>query len=146
MTADLIFVDTNILLYAHDRSAGMKHEIARDFVAQRWGSRSGVLSTQVLQEFYVNATRKLPRPMIARPCSSGDRSVRHVAGPPHRPGGHHRCIGARDTASALVLGRAHHHLGDASRARASWRQRTSSMGAASAALTVVNPFAIDRSG
>jgi predicted nucleic acid-binding protein len=65
MTSDLVFVDTNILLYAHDRSAGLKHEIARDFVAQRWGSRTGVLSTQVLQEFYVNVTRKLPRPMTA---------------------------------------------------------------------------------
>ena len=42
-----------------------KHEIARELVAGLWGSRTGALSTQVLQEFYVNATRKLPRPLSA---------------------------------------------------------------------------------
>ena len=63
MTADLTFVDTNVLLYAHDRSAGLKHELARDLLVRLWGSRTGVLSTQVLQEFYVNATRKLPKPL-----------------------------------------------------------------------------------
>lgn len=65
MTAELTFVDTNILLYAHDRSAGIKHDIARGLLADLWGTRSGALSTQVLQEFYVNATRKLPKPMTA---------------------------------------------------------------------------------
>lgn len=63
MTADLTFVDTNVLLYAHDRSAGQKHELARDLLVRLWGSRTGVLSTQVLGEFYVNATRKLPKPL-----------------------------------------------------------------------------------
>lgn len=65
MTAELTFVDTNILLYAHDRSAGSKHEVARELLARLWGTRSGMLSTQVLQEFYINATRKLQRPMSA---------------------------------------------------------------------------------
>ena len=63
MTADLTFVDTNVLLYAHDRSAGQRHDLARDLLVRLWGSRTGMLSTQVLQEFYVNATRKLPRPL-----------------------------------------------------------------------------------
>ena len=63
MTAELTFVDTNILLYAHDRSAGTKREIASEVLARLWGTRNGVLSTQVLQEFYVNATRKLPKPL-----------------------------------------------------------------------------------
>lgn len=65
MTAELTFVDTNVLLYAHDRTAGRKHQIARALVAGLWGSRTGALSTQVLQEFYVNATRKLPKPLPA---------------------------------------------------------------------------------
>jgi len=65
MTADLTFVDTNVLLYAHDRSAGAKREIAQALVSDLWGSRTGVVSTQVLQEFYVNATRKLPKPFSA---------------------------------------------------------------------------------
>jgi predicted nucleic acid-binding protein len=34
MTADLTFVDTNVLLYAHDRSAGQKHELARDLLVR----------------------------------------------------------------------------------------------------------------
>ncbi|MFV2063594.1 MAG: PIN domain-containing protein [Chloroflexota bacterium] len=65
MTAELTFVDTNVLLYAHDRSAGSKRDVAAALVADLWTSRLGVLSTQVLQEFYVNATRKLPRPLSA---------------------------------------------------------------------------------
>ena len=69
MTAELAFVDTNVLLYAYDRSAGHKHELARSLLTSLWDTHAGVLSGQVLQEFYVNATRKLPRtlkPAIAR--------------------------------------------------------------------------------
>ena len=65
MTDSLTFVDTNILLYAHDRSAGAKRDVARARLVDLWGSRRGSLSTQVLQEFYVNATRKLPQPLSA---------------------------------------------------------------------------------
>lgn len=65
MNAERTFVDTNVLLYAHDRSAGSKHDLARTLMRELWGTRSGVLSTQVLQEFYVIATRKLPRPLSA---------------------------------------------------------------------------------
>ena len=63
MTVDLVFVDTNVLLYAHDRTAGRKRDVARGLLESLWGTRTGALSTQVLQEFYVNATRKLPRPL-----------------------------------------------------------------------------------
>lgn len=59
----LTFVDTNVLLYAHDRSEGRKHALARSFLEELWATRSGVLSTQVLQEFYVVATRKFDPPM-----------------------------------------------------------------------------------
>jgi predicted nucleic acid-binding protein len=65
MTAELTFIDTNVLLYAHDRTAGQKRDVARDLTTDLWGTRAGALSTQVLQEFYVNATRKLPRPLSA---------------------------------------------------------------------------------
>lgn len=57
------FIDTNILIYAHDLDAGEKHRIAKDILRGLWDSRSGILSTQVLQEFYVNATRKLTKPL-----------------------------------------------------------------------------------
>ena len=57
------FVDTNILVYAEDRDARSKHEVARDLVMKLWDERSGVLSVQVLREFYVNVTRKLKKPL-----------------------------------------------------------------------------------
>ena len=53
------FVDTNILLYAYDAAAGEKHEAARALVDRLWGERRAAISVQVLQEFYVNATRKV---------------------------------------------------------------------------------------
>jgi len=56
---DKVFVDTNILVYAHDLDAGDKHGLAAEIVSQLWESRNGVLSTQVLQEFYVTLIRKV---------------------------------------------------------------------------------------
>ncbi len=60
---DKIFVDTNILIYAHDRDAGERHRLAADVIGALWSERSGVVSSQVLQEFYVNVTKKLRRPL-----------------------------------------------------------------------------------
>jgi predicted nucleic acid-binding protein len=57
------FLDTNILIYAHDRGAGAKQERAREAIAELWNHRSGVLSTQVLQEFYMNVRRKAANPI-----------------------------------------------------------------------------------
>ena len=56
------FVDTNILIYAFDRSAGDKHRIAVDLMTRLWTDRRGCISLQVLQEFYVASTRKLKLP------------------------------------------------------------------------------------
>ena len=52
------FVDTNVLVYAYDRAAGAKRDLARDLLEALWNEGRGVLSTQVLQEFYVNVRRK----------------------------------------------------------------------------------------
>lgn len=60
------FVDTNILVYAHDADAGEKYEIARDRVTQLWQDRSGVISVQILQELYVCLRRKLRAPLGTR--------------------------------------------------------------------------------
>jgi predicted nucleic acid-binding protein len=57
------FVDTNILIYAEDRDAKGKHEVARTLIVDLWESREGVVSVQVLQEFYVNVTKKLKKPL-----------------------------------------------------------------------------------
>lgn len=59
----LTFVDTTILLYAYDRSAGARHEQAATLVGDLGAARLGALSVQVLQEFYVNATRKIAEPL-----------------------------------------------------------------------------------
>ena len=58
-----VFVDTNILLYAHDADAGAKGRTAEARVKELWVSGNGVLSVQVLQEFYVNVTRKIRDPL-----------------------------------------------------------------------------------
>jgi len=61
--SDKCFVDTNILVYAHDRSAGLKHQRAQMLLEQLWDSGQGVLSTQVLQELCVNLRRKASQPL-----------------------------------------------------------------------------------
>jgi len=53
------FVDTNILIYAHDRSAGVKHDRARQLMQRLWDSGTAVLSTQVLQELCINLRRRV---------------------------------------------------------------------------------------
>lgn len=64
--SDKYFVDTNILMYAHDTSAGEKHERAKALVEELWRDRSGVVSTQVLQELSVNLRKKVRRPVDAK--------------------------------------------------------------------------------
>lgn len=60
---DKIFLDTNVLVYAHDISAGPKHKIALKIVLDLWNSDSGLLSTQVLQELFISLTKKIPKPI-----------------------------------------------------------------------------------
>ncbi|CAN5782640.1 PIN domain-containing protein [soil metagenome] len=57
------FVDTNVLLYAYDVTAGARHERARELVGRLGRARLGALSVQVLQEFYVNAVMKIATPL-----------------------------------------------------------------------------------
>jgi predicted nucleic acid-binding protein len=61
--SDKYLVDTNILMYAHDTSTGEKHERARALIEDLWRTRSGVVSTQVLEELCVNLRRKAGRPL-----------------------------------------------------------------------------------
>jgi predicted nucleic acid-binding protein len=60
------FIDTNVLIYAHDVDAKEKHNVAKETLYELWANRAGILSTQVLQEFYVNVTRKLAAPLLKR--------------------------------------------------------------------------------
>jgi len=59
------FVDSNVQIYAHDADAGSKQRIAAEQPRKLWESGAGLLSTQVLQEFYVNVTRKIASPVAA---------------------------------------------------------------------------------
>jgi predicted nucleic acid-binding protein len=56
------FVDTNVLLYAYEGGAVRKQRISVELIDRLWEEREGILSIQVLSEFYSNATRKLRMP------------------------------------------------------------------------------------
>jgi predicted nucleic acid-binding protein len=62
----LEFVDTNVLLYAYDVTAGSRHQVAKELVGRLGRERRGALSVQVLQEFYVNATGKVAVPLAPK--------------------------------------------------------------------------------
>ena len=57
--AERVFIDTNVIVYADDLDAAAKRERAREILQQVLIDGNGVVSTQVLQEFFVAATRKL---------------------------------------------------------------------------------------
>jgi len=60
---EIVFVDTNILIYAFDADAAHKHEIAKEILKNLWEQKTGAISMQVLQEFYNNVTRKITTPL-----------------------------------------------------------------------------------
>jgi len=61
------FFDTNVLVYADDKAAPSKQRRALDLIAEHRRARTGVVSLQVLQEYFVTVTRKLHLdPRIAR--------------------------------------------------------------------------------
>ena len=64
--SDKYFVDTNILMYAHDTAAGEKHERAKALVEELWRDRTGIVSTQVLQELSVNLRKKVRQQLEAK--------------------------------------------------------------------------------
>ena len=63
MNGERCFIDSNVLIYAYDQDAGSKRARAGELLAGLWGSAAGVVSVQVLQEFFTNATRKLKQPL-----------------------------------------------------------------------------------
>ena len=64
--SNLVFIDTNILVYAHDAAEGSRHHAAVAVLQDLWLNGTGVLSTQVLQEFYSVATRTMKPAMPKR--------------------------------------------------------------------------------
>jgi predicted nucleic acid-binding protein len=90
----LQFVDTNVLIYAHDQSAGLKHERAKQLLSELWENRKGCLSVEVLQEFYASVTQKVPEPLAPETAAQliADLSTWQV----HQPG-------AKDVLEAIAL-------------------------------------------
>ncbi len=63
-TKGRFFVDTNLLVYAYDSSAGKKWKTSLEVLSLLWTHRTGVLSTQVIQEFFVSLTQKVKNPIL----------------------------------------------------------------------------------
>jgi predicted nucleic acid-binding protein len=78
------FLDTNILVYAYDRSAGPKYNRAVQLMEGCWENGNGCLSIQVLQEFFVTVTRKIAAPLAHQTARQivADLALWHI----HTPG------------------------------------------------------------
>jgi predicted nucleic acid-binding protein len=76
------FVDSNILIYAHDLDAGTRQRRASELLKKLWEDGAGRLSAQVLQEFYVNVTQKIRAPL---PIGTAREIVRNYAAWVHMP-------------------------------------------------------------
>jgi len=63
-TKGKFFVDTNLLVYAYDSSAGKKWRTSLEILSLLWIHRTGVLSTQVIQELFVSLTQKVKNPIL----------------------------------------------------------------------------------
>jgi predicted nucleic acid-binding protein len=70
------FIDTNVLVYLFDASAPGKKARAQELLKQTVSEGLALLSTQVLQEFFVAVTRKLSVPL---PHEQAERAVRDLA-------------------------------------------------------------------
>jgi predicted nucleic acid-binding protein len=63
---DRIFVDTSILIRAHDADAGERRAVAQHILLQLWEDKTGVLSALVLQEFYAALVARAASPVPRR--------------------------------------------------------------------------------
>lgn len=73
------FIDTNVLVYRFDHDEAAKRDRAREILDEEASAGRLVLSTQVLQEFYVSVTRKLSRPLAE---SDALEAVKHLSALP----------------------------------------------------------------
>jgi predicted nucleic acid-binding protein len=72
---DLVFVDTNVLVYARDAGYPRKQERAANWMTHLWHNRTGRLSYQVLQEFYTTVTVKLRPGMSVKTARNEVRTL-----------------------------------------------------------------------
>jgi len=62
---DKVLLDTNVLVYAYDPSEPVKQQTALTLLDRLITSGSGLISTQILSEFFVTVTRKIPDPLTS---------------------------------------------------------------------------------
>lgn len=74
-TTDLLFVDSNVLVYVRDKAHPDKHQQAAEWMASLWRSKRGRLSGQVLSEYYVTVTQKLRPGLDAQTARADVRSL-----------------------------------------------------------------------
>jgi predicted nucleic acid-binding protein len=70
------FVDSNVLVYSFDLRSDEKSKKARELLDELWKEKVGCVSLQVLQEFFVSVTTKLPAPLSSPEAA---RKVSHFA-------------------------------------------------------------------
>jgi predicted nucleic acid-binding protein len=70
-----VFVDTNVLVYGRDASEPTKQKQAMAWLARLWSEKTGRLSFQVLNEFYVTVTNKLQPGMDPQSAREDVRSL-----------------------------------------------------------------------
>ena len=93
------FVDTNIIIYAFDISTGEKHQKALTLVQNLWENENGCISIQVLQEFYVNATKMAPNTLDPSKAATTIRDLCNWK--VHRPA-------AEDVLAAITIQQKYH--------------------------------------
>ena len=74
------FFDTNVLVYMFDADAPDKQKKARSLFKTHTEAGDILLSTQVLQEFYVTVTRKLARPLSAEQAAGTMAALAELPG------------------------------------------------------------------
>jgi predicted nucleic acid-binding protein len=72
---DRVFIDTNVFVYLFDSEEPRKQQIARTLLETLATSAILVISTQVLQEFYVSVTRKLAKPLPAGQAEEATKNL-----------------------------------------------------------------------
>ena len=92
------FLDSNVLVYAHDLSAGAKREQAAALVRGLWRSGDGCLSVQVLQEFYTVTTKK----KLLEPAAAEGLVEQYTYWLVHEPGAQEVLSAVRLHQSALI--------------------------------------------
>jgi len=77
----LVFVDTNVLVYARDTRVPHKQRSAHEWLDFLWETRRGRLSPQVLNEYYVTVTRKLKPGLPVEEARTSVRDLYYWLGP-----------------------------------------------------------------